>query len=132
MASSSLTPYYNATQQLTFALVSTSAEKAVWRVAGRSLAEPFELSILRKIGPTGSKANDHVILKVALTERDANTGFPATGSVAVDISIPRNDIAVATASMETLIKAVSSLLNDSTAAAATTVAADKLLGGNDL
>jgi len=132
MASSSLTPYKNNTQQVTFALQSSSLTGAVYTVASRGLATPFRVSINRKIGPTNSTGNDHVILKVELSDPNSTTGKIATGLATLDISIPRDTSTVTQAEMVEVLGILGSLLNDAAALAATTINRTALLEGRDL
>lgn len=132
MASSTIIPYKDHTTAVPFSLVSTSAEKTVYRVTGRSLGLPHEISVQRKIGGSGSKSNDHVIVRIARVEANAVTGIPATLLCSLDISIPRDQsVLTSTVQLEAL-GMLASLLDDSTAVAATTVNRSALIAGTDL
>jgi len=132
MASSSITPYKTNAATQAFALQSTSASGATFIVTGRSLANPHFIQITRKIGPSNSMANDHVIVRISLTDPNATTLKPVTGSVTLDISIPRDNATVTLAEMTEELGLLASLLNDNTALAATTVNRSALLNGQDL
>lgn len=132
MASATLTPYYNNTQQQTFALVSTDKNGSVYRVAGRDLATPRQLEIIRKIGPTGAAGNDHITLKLTHVGKNSTTAKISAGSVTVDISCPRDTAAVSKGDMQAILSIISSLLNESTAMEATSVAITALTEGRDL
>lgn len=132
MPTNSLTPYYNNTTQYTFVLVSTSDKVTSWKVSGRPLAQPFSLSIEKKIGATGQKTNDHVVVKVSKTDANSTSAELATCNVSMDISIPRDASAIAASEVIEMLGVLSSLLNDSTALAATTANRTALVEGRDL
>jgi len=132
MSSASLTPYKNNSTTQAFTLVSNSATGALYSVASRSLATPYTVQITRKVGSPGALGNDHVFLKVSLSDPNSTTGKIATGSATLDISIPRDVTTVTQAELLEVLGILSSLLNDSTALAATTVARTALLEGRDL
>lgn len=132
MASSSLTPYKDNTNQVTFALVSQSANGATYKVAGRDLATPYLVEVQRKLTNPGATGNDHIVLRAARVERNVDTSKLATAQVLVDVSIPKDtSILDQTAQLE-LLAISSSLLNDATAMAATTANRSALIGGSDL
>lgn len=132
MASASLAPYKNNSAQVTHLLVATGPTGSSYSVAGRSLGLPYGIQIQRKVGPSGSLANDHVIVKVGCSYANATTGKIATGSVSCDISIPRDSTIITTTVMAELLGQLSSLLNDSTALAATSANRVALIEGRDL
>jgi len=132
MASSSLVPKKSESTVETFALQNTSAQGATYSVAGRGLALPKQIVIQRKVGPSGSTGNDHVIVRVVHTDANATTGKPVTSLVSLDISIPRDTATITPTEVVESLGILASLLNDSTALAATTVARTALVEGRDL
>lgn len=132
MASAALSPYYDNASQITYSLVSTSKDSSLYRVSGRSLATPHTLEIIRKIGPNGAAANDHVIVRLTRVERNETTQKLATVSCSLDISIPRDTTAVTNSTVIAQLGALASLLNDSTALAATANNRGALIDGRDL
>jgi len=132
MPSSSITPYYNNTSQYTFALATTSETGAVYKMAGRPLSQPFQVEVQRKITASAATANDHVILRISRIEKNATTGKLATGSVTVDLSIPKDTASLAEADFTKMVGAVASILNECAALQSTTVNAVALEEGRDL
>jgi hypothetical protein len=132
MGSSSLTPYYASSGQYTFTLVSTSDNGATWKVASRDLATPQVVEIQRKLTAPSATGNDHVVLRVARTERNATTGKLATMQVLLDISIPKDTSILTIAEQTKLVACVASLLNQSTAMEASLTNIASLIGGSDL
>jgi len=132
MATSSLALYKNHTQTETLTLSSVKDNIVTYKVAGRSLALPSLLTIERKIGSAGAKANDHIVVR--RQEIQQSTVIPAnlvTGSVTLDISIPRDSTFTAARMLELLLETVS-LLEDAGATAATAVNATALIAGSDV
>lgn len=131
MASSSLTLYKNNTQSDVFTLASQNAAGANYLVAGRSLSAPKAISVNRKINANAS-ANDKISTKFIHTELNATTGKPATFSIDVIISIPKDTSNLTPTIQKEGCAIVSSLLNDGTAMAATAVNRTALIEGRDL
>jgi len=132
MASASITTYKNNTQTYVYTLVSQSADTTVWKIANRTLGEPMTLSLQRKVGPTGSKTNDHIILRSSRTDKNATTGLPATCSITLDVSIPRDNSIITAQAQTDLLQSVASIINEYAANAATQVNAGKIVGATDL
>jgi hypothetical protein len=132
MASSSLTPYKDDTNQVTFNLSTQGENFCQYLVSGRAIATPYLLEIRRKTTSPGAASNDHVVVRVARIERNSNTGKPVTGQVMVDISIPKDSDTITVAYMEEMLGIVSSALNDDAALAASNANAAALLAGSDL
>jgi len=132
MAAATLTPYYNNTTQTTYNLVSTGPTGSMWKLAGRDLGQPKSVEIIRKMTPIGSSANDHVILRLSNTMRNATTGKLATLVATCDISLPKDATDLTTNQRLYMLAELASLLNDSSANAATTVARSALIEGRDL
>jgi hypothetical protein len=112
LSSASISPKYGDTETVTYGLVSDNAAGAKWQVSGRSLGLPKTLELNRKVGAPGAMGNDHVILRFSQTEANTETGKIATGSVTLDVSIPRDVATITQAMMNDLLGMLSSLLND--------------------
>jgi len=134
MASASISPKYDASTVQAFALQGSTSSGSKWLVASRALAKPFSFEILRKLAPAGSNVNDHVIVRVTRTEISATTLKPVTGLVSLDISIPRDSVAITPVYMADLIAIMASAINDYAAVqtGASRVNANALLSGIDL
>lgn len=133
MASSTIAPNYDATNEYTFVLVSQSSVGATYKVASRDLATPLGVEIVRKLTPANSTKNDHVQLRVFQTERNTTTNVLATAQVLVDFSIPKDTSILTQAMVARLGMIVGSILgqnNGAVAASATNVTA--LISGSDL
>lgn len=89
MAASSYSLDNLANTAVVFTQAGATATGAQYKVTSRTLQLPETLTIDFKIGSTGSKGNDHAVIKISNTVADSN-GVAATGSVTVDLSIPRN------------------------------------------
>jgi len=114
MSSSSLTPHYTGSTTKTFSLVSEQGSGAKWIVTGRALALPESIELQRKIGTNGSKANDHVILRLVRAEANSTTNLIATAVVTLDISIPRDTAAVSQDNVNDMLGSLISILNEVT------------------
>jgi len=131
MASSSISPFKNAADQVNFELATVSEFGAKFMVSGRALACPYVVEVKRKINPN-STANDHISLRVARTEQNVTSGKPATCQVMVDFSIPK-DVSVLTATVQKeLATIVMSILRDNTLSAATFTQITELIEGRDI
>jgi len=131
MATTTLTPYIDQTTQATFNLVSSGSTGARWLAAGRSIAEPYSVELIRKIGPSSASANDHVLVRVQRTDRNTTTGKFATMSVTMDVSIPK-DVSIITPTIQkNILGVMTSLLNEAVANAATTVNRTAVIEGRD-
>jgi len=132
MASSSLTPYKDSSNQVTFNLSTQGENFCQYIVADRPIATPYMLEIRRKTTSPGAASNDHVVVRLARIERNSETGKPVTGQVMLDISIPKDSDTITVAYMKELIGILSSVLNEDVALEATTANAAALLAGSDL
>jgi len=134
MASSTLAPYLSSTTTKSFSLASQGADLVLWRdpTTSRSLARPYTVSLIRKIGPQNAKGNDHVTLKISRTESNAATGQPVTAYCSLDISIPRDTSCIAAGNVQELVALLGSLLFNSTATPATLTNIIALVNGTDL
>jgi len=132
MASSTLTPYRDNTNQVTFNLVSQGIDGATYKVSGRDLALPYSVEIQRKLTTGSSSANDRVKLIVRRVERNVDTGKLATLMVSSEISIPKDTSTLDGTAQIEICAILASLLNDATANAATTANRTALVEGRDL
>jgi hypothetical protein len=132
MATATLTPYCHNGIATSFGLVSTSANGAKWMKSGRDIACPYSIEIQRKLTAPNANTNDHVVVRIAETERNATTGKLATGQILIDISIPKDSSIITAEYQQHLLGIASSLLNDSADLAATHVAQTALVEGRDL
>jgi len=129
MPTSTLNPYYDATHQGAFSLVTSSDKGALWLTSSRPLACPSSMEIIRKLTPPNSLANDHIIVRLVDTEQNATTAKLATFSATLDISIPK-DQSVCTSTVQKIMLAyLASMLNDSAVMGATSVNRTALLEG---
>jgi len=131
MASSSISPYRNNANTESFALVSSDTDGCTFKVAGRALANPYVFSVKRKVTAPTAKGNDHVVVRVARTESNAETGIPATAQVLLDISIPKDQTILTATILKELCSIISSYLNEETAMEATTANITTLIEGMD-
>lgn len=131
MAKSTLAPYVNSSTQQSFSLVSSGKEGSVWKVASRDLACPYGIEIQRKLTSGNATGNDHVIVRVFRTERNATTGKLATAQVLLDISIPKDTSILTLTEQTKLVCVMASVLNAETAMEATLANITALLSGAD-
>jgi len=131
MASPSISPHHSSSSTTVFGLVSETANGVKWQVAGRSLSAPYTVELNRKIDPNAT-ANDHIVLKVSRTEKNTTTSKSATGSVSVDISVPKDNTILTTAELVKMAEIAASLINDYSASAATTTNATAFIEGSDI
>lgn len=132
MASATLTPYRNNANQVTFSLVSTSADQTTYKVSGNPLSEPHLVEITRKLTNSNSASNDHVQVRIARVERNATTGKLATMQVLCDISLPKDDSILTATVQKEQLAILASLFNEATAMEATTANITALIEGRDL
>jgi hypothetical protein len=130
--SSTLTPFYASSGQYTLVPVSQDDQGATYKVAGRDLACPLGLEIQRKLTAPSALGNDHVVLRIFRTERNATTSKLATMQVLVDISIPKDTSIITIAEQIKLVAAMASLFNEETALEAFLANIAALIGGGDL
>lgn len=132
MASSTLTPYKDNTNQVTFTLVSTGADGATYSVSGRSISQPHMVKIKRKFTNPGAPGNDRIEISVIRTEANATTGKLATLVAGAYVSIPKDDSVLTNAVQKEALAIVASLINESAAMQATTTAITAIVEGRDL
>jgi len=72
-----------------FTLAGSTGRGAEYKLTSRALSLPLTLKIDFQVGATGSKGNDHLIVTIANTVQDSS-GVIGTGSVKIDVSVPRN------------------------------------------
>jgi hypothetical protein len=73
-----------------FTLAGSTSKGAIYKVTDRSLALPQTLEFTNNIGNPGSKGNDHVVVSLKNTVQNGDTGLVSTGSLKMDLSIPRD------------------------------------------
>lgn len=103
----------------TYTLVGATSRGAEYKDATQELSTPRTLKFIYNIGEPGSKAHDRLSVVISKTGLDAD-GVSHTGSVKVELSIPRCDTTAWPASTtEDLLANVADLLGvkDATAAA---------------
>jgi hypothetical protein len=132
MASSTLSPYKNNTTQETFSLQTVSTTGAKYLVSGRSLSQPYTLETVRKLTAPSASGNDRVEVRVTRSEANATTGKLATLVATLSISIPKDTSILDADAQAEAISILASLVNESTAMEATTVAITALVEGRDL
>jgi len=132
MASATLDLYYTSALHTVFNLASTSPSGARWLLSNREVSLPYELQIMRKLSPSSSLANDHIIVTLREVERNATTSKLCTASVSLDISIPKDTATISKDSVKYLLGYLISALNDATATAATNVNRTALIEGRDI
>jgi hypothetical protein len=132
MASTSLSPYKNSSTTETFSLVSATENGATYKVSGRALSVPYTIDVRRKFTAAGAAGNDHVTVRVARVEANAETGKLATCQVMLDISIPKDTTVLTTTIQKEIISVLASLLNESTAMEATNANITSLIEGYDI
>jgi hypothetical protein len=131
MATQTLTPYINNTQQITLTLASTGAEGSNWMVSGRDMSLPYRLEIRRKAVNPNSKGNDRVSLRLARSERNVTTGLLATGSISMTVSVPKDSATITQTHVKEMVAAIASLLDNCTAQEATNPNIAALVEGRD-
>jgi len=132
MASSTVALKYDASNTVTFELVSTSSTGAKWKVGSRSLSAPYSVEIIRKENSSGALANDHIILRMSRTEINATSGKPATLSATLDISIPKDQTILDMTAQKQLLKLFGDIPNDGGAMSATYNLVTAILEGRDM
>lgn len=90
MASATLTLHDHAEADIVYSLVSQHAKGAQFKLVTRALALPLSLDFNYQVGEPGSKGNDRCIVTLRDTVQNGTTGVVSTGSVKVEISIPRD------------------------------------------
>jgi len=78
------------TGNVEFVKTGDSMNSVEHRVLARPLSWPLAISQSAVIGAPGSLGNDHVKMKVANSILETATGKIVTGSITIDVSIPRN------------------------------------------
>jgi len=132
MASNSLTPYTTNAATQSFALVSTSSAATKWAVSGREIGLPYVIELQRKLTAPGASANDHIVIRIARTERNTATTKLATMQILTDVSIPKDATVITQTEQKKLLSILASLLNECTAMEATTANIACVIEGRDL
>jgi len=131
VAKSTIAPYRNSANSQSFSLVTTGATGSTWKVAGRDLALPYVVEIQRKLTSSGASGNDHIIVRVARTERNATTMKLATAQCLLDISIPKDTTLLTQTVQKEIVSILASVLNEETAMEATNANITALVSGGD-
>lgn len=132
MASASLTLYRNNTQSTVFGLASQYVNGAEYKVTGRDLSIPYKITVERNLTSGNSVSNDRVSVRISRVERNATTGKPATASVTLLVSIPKDTSVLTQTVQKELLAQMCSLLNDNVAVGTTTVNTSNIVSGSDL
>lgn len=111
MPSSTITLVDLADANVVFTLVGSTSTGALYKVADRSLSLPKSLEFQYKLGAPGSLGNDKLIVKLADSVQNADTGKVSTASAVVEVSVPR-DSAVTETVIKDLMAHITSLLTD--------------------
>jgi hypothetical protein len=90
MASSSITLKDKADSNIVYTLVGSSNNGAEFRNADRALGLPQSLSFQFIIGNPGAKGNDKVVMKLQNVVQNSSSGVVSTGSVKIELSVPRD------------------------------------------
>lgn len=93
-----------------FSLVGNTADGAVYRVSSRALSLPQGMDIQMQIGNPGAKGNDHIKIIIRNVVRNATTGAVSTGSVTLDLSVPRDSAAWTDTDSQDLLAFVANFL----------------------
>lgn len=104
----------DAAADVTFTLVSQTANGAFYKLVSRPLSEPLSLQFQYNIGAPGSKANDKLIVTVRDTKVNATTLEKCTGTIKVELSIPRDADALGADFAEDLMSYIGDLLSHAT------------------
>jgi len=122
MPSSSLSLYDNAQTPVatTYALAGATAMSALWRDTSRVLSLPNTVEMTVKQSPSGSKANDKVIIQLRDVRADS-TNQLMTGLIRIELSVPKNADWTEKATEDLLVH-VAHLLNDNSLSACALIA----------
>jgi hypothetical protein len=132
MATATLTPYKDDSNQVTFNLVSSHEFGAKYMVSGRAISKPYTVEIVRKFTSPSAAGNDRVIVRISRTEAHATTGKLATCVAKLEISIPKDDSVLTSTVQTEIVSILASLCNEATAMEATTANITALIEGRDL
>jgi hypothetical protein len=111
MASATQTVVDLADNNVVLTLIGQTSAGAVYKLATRTLSTPFQLEYVYKIGAPGAKGNDKIIFTLRDTLNNATTGLHHTGSVKVEVSIPRDSVYTEVKSKD-LFSYAASILSD--------------------
>lgn len=115
MASSTITLTDKADANIVYSFVGQTDKGSVYRNASRSLGLPQSLDFRYQIGNPGSKGNDRISVSLKNSVQNADTGLVSTGSVTIQLSIPRDSEWTQTDSEDLLIQ-LQDLFTDANAA----------------
>lgn len=90
MASSTIILKNYADANVTYSLVGHTSTGALYRDAAQSLSLPRTLEFEHKFGPPGAKGNDRIVITLKRSNLGTTSGLITTGSVKIELSIPRD------------------------------------------
>lgn len=102
---------------VTYSLVAQTSNGAVYKNSARSLALPQTLEFQYNVGNPGAKGNDQLKVTLRNAVQNSTTGIVSVGSLAVTISVPRDE-AWESGFTEAIEDAIVDLLSNTTSAAA--------------
>jgi len=111
MASTTLSLKDEAETAIVYSLVGQTPDAAVYRNVNRSLALPQSLDFKFKLGSPGAKGNDKITVTLRDTVQNSTTGVVSTATLAINVSIPRDDAWTEQMTQDLLIQ-VQDLLSD--------------------
>jgi hypothetical protein len=104
MASTTQVTYKLDDNAITYDIVGHTPTASLYKNTLRSLSLPQTLDYQYKLGVPGAKGNDKIIVNLKNTVQDGTTNEFFTGSVKVEISLPRNDAWTATDTKDILVQ----------------------------
>jgi hypothetical protein len=115
MASSTITLKDKADANITYTHIGSTDVGATYRNADRALGLPQSLAFNYQIGNPGAKGNDRVSIFLKNSVQNSDTGLISTGSVSIQLSLPRDSEWTTTDSEDLLIQ-LQDLFTDANAA----------------
>jgi hypothetical protein len=91
--------------------VGSTADGALYKDTSRALSLPRTLEFINKVGAPGSKGNDRLSFVFRNTVQNSTTGLFSTGSLKLEVSVPR-DSSWTEAMTRDLYQGVVSILDD--------------------
>jgi hypothetical protein len=114
MASATITLKDKADANIVYTLVGQTDRGATYRNATRALGLPQSLSFSYNLGAPGALGNDRINITLRNSVQNGDTGLVSTGSVSIQLSIPR-DSAWTTTDTEDLLIQLQDLFADANA-----------------
>jgi hypothetical protein len=115
MASATITLKDKADANIVYTQVGQTDRGAMYRNAGRALGKPQSLEFSYNLGNPGAKGNDRISISLKNTVQNDDTGLVSTGSVGIQLSVPRDSAWTQTDSEDLLIQ-LQDLFTDANAA----------------